>query len=253
MSYTVKNENKNHLVIVESDTGQVVYKTTKKREIRAICRKISDKETKLGNVRMLLSFKEYITEATEDRGLTVFDIDETLFKTNSLIYVMKDGEIVKKLSNQEYNNYKLRDGEEFDYREFRNAETFDKTSIPIWTMIDKAKAIIKNAVKKGSKVIMITARADFDDKEKFLSTFRRHGIDIDNVYIERAGNLNLGSTAKNKKYLFHKYLRGGKYNRVRFFDDSMNNIRSFKSLEKEYPDIKFYPYFVTHEGKVKRV
>jgi len=201
----------------------------------------------------VISFRQYLVERKEGKGLTVFDIDETLFKTNSLIYVMKDGKIIKKLTNQEYNDYTLGDGEEFDYREFKDSETFDKTSIPIWSMIQKAKAIIKNAVAAGSKVIVITARSDFNNKEKFLSTFRRYGIDIDNVYIERAGNLDLGPPSKNKKYVFHKYLKNGNYKRVRFFDDSMKNLTSFKSLEKMYPDIDFYAYHVDHSGKVKKV
>jgi len=120
-------------------------------------------------------------------------------------------------------------------------------------MIKKANAIIKNAVNAGSKVIIITARANFDDKNKFLNTFRRYGIDIDKVYVERAGNLNLGSSAKNKRFIFHKYLRAGKYERVRFFDDAMSNITMFKALNKHYPDVKFEAYHVLHDGSIRKV
>jgi hypothetical protein len=201
----------------------------------------------------MLSYKQYITEQATGKGLTVFDIDETLFQTQALIYVIKDGKTIRKLTNQEYNEYKLKPGEEFDYREFRSAENFEKTSIPIWSMIKKARAIIKNATKVGSKVIIVTARANFDDKNKFLSTFKRYGIDIDNVYVERAGNLNLGSSAKNKRFIFHKYLRGGKYGRVRFFDAAMSNLIMFKALQKQYPDIKFEAYHVKHDGSMKKV
>jgi len=201
----------------------------------------------------MIRFKQYLSEAREGKGLTVFDIDETLFQTKALIHIIKDGKTIKKLDNQEYNVYKLKDGESYDYGEFRNAEVFDKTSIPIWSMINKAKAIIKNAVNRGSKVIIMTARADFDDKEKFLGTFRRHGIDIDNIYVERAGNLNLGSSAKNKRFLFHKYLKSGEYKRIRFFDDAMSNITSFKSLQKQYPDISFEAFHVKHDGSIKRM
>jgi len=198
------------------------------------------------------SFNEYIVEKSDGRGLTVFDIDETLFRTTAMIKVMKDGKVIKSLNNQEYNEYKLKDGESFDYGEFRDAKHFRKTSTPIGKMIEKAKAIIKNAVAAGSKVIIITARADFDDKKIFLQTFRDHGINIDNVYVERAGNLNLGSSAKNKRILFHKYLKTGRYSRVRFFDDARSNITMFKSLEKDYPQIKFEAYLVDHSGNIKR-
>jgi hypothetical protein len=200
-----------------------------------------------------LSFKQHIEEQTRGKGLTVFDIDETLFQPLALIHVVRDGKTIRKLTNQEYNEYKLQPGEEFDYGEFRNAKVFHDTSIPIWSMINKAKAIIQNAVKAGSKVIIVTARADFDDKKTFLNTFRRYGIDIDNVYVERAGNLNLGSSAKNKRFIFHKYLRAGNYERVRFFDDAMSNLTMFKALQKQYPDVSFEAYHVSHDGSVKKV
>jgi hypothetical protein len=201
----------------------------------------------------MLSFSSFITEQTRGKGLTIFDIDETLFQTKALVKVMKDGKLVLTLDNQEYNTYKLKPGESYDYGEFRSAEVFRNTSVPIMKMIEKAKAIIRNAVNAGSKVIIVTARADFDDKKKFLSTFRRYGIDIDNVYVERAGNLGLGSSAKNKRFIFHKYLRKGAYERVRFFDDAMSNITMFKALAKQYPGTYFEAYHVKHDGSVRKV
>lgn len=201
----------------------------------------------------MLSFRSFILEQTRGRGLTIFDIDETLFRTSAKVKVMKDGKEVRSLDNQEFNTYKLKDGESYDFGEFRSAEVFQNTSVPIMKMIEKAKAIIRNAVNAGSKVIIVTARSDFDDKKKFLDTFRRYGIDIDNVYVERAGNLKLGSSAKNKRFVFHKYLRGGKYERVRFFDDAMSNITMFKALAKQYPDISFEAYHVKHDGSVKKI
>jgi hypothetical protein len=200
------------------------------------------------------SFRSFIAEAKEGIGLTVFDIDDTLFHTFGMIKIMKDGKEVGELTNQEFNTYKLKDGETFDFGQFKNAENFRKTSKPITKMIAKANAIIANANKAGSKVIIMTARADFDDKETFLKTFKDHGMDISNVYVERAGNLgDKNSSAKNKRFLFHKYLRGGKYARVRFFDDAISNITMFKSLEKQYPDISFEAYHVQPDGSVRKV
>jgi hypothetical protein len=201
----------------------------------------------------VLSFRQHLNENTRGKGLTVFDIDETLFQTQALIHIKKDGKTIRKLNNQEYNEYKLQPGEEFDYGEFRDAKDFDQTSIPIWSMIKKARAIIQNSVKAGSKVIIVTARANFDDKKTFLNTFKRYGIDIDNVYVERAGNLGLGSSAKNKRFIFHKYLRSGKYERVRFFDDAMSNLIMFKALQKRYPDVTFEAYHVQHDGSIRKV
>jgi hypothetical protein len=72
------------------------------------------------------------------------------------------------------------------------------------------------------------------------------------VHVHRAGNLG-GSPAQNKAVWIRKYLDTGKYARVRLYDDAMSNIRMFNEIAKEYPDIKFYPYLVTHDGSVKTV
>ena len=195
------------------------------------------------------SFLQYLEEAA-DRGLTIFDIDDTLFHTKAKVYVKKDGKVVQTLSNQEFNTYKLKTGEEFDFGEFRSGKLFQQTSTPIGKMIKRAKAIIKKAIPRGSKVIMATARADFDDRDTFLDTFKSHGIDVDKIYIERAGNLELGSSAKNKRYIFHKYLRSGLYKRIRLFDDSKENLNTFMSLSKKYPDVDFEAYLVKDNGNV---
>jgi hypothetical protein len=186
----------------------------------------------------------------EGLGLTIFDIDDTLFRTTAQIKVVKDGKIIKSLNNQEFNTYKLQPGESFDFGEFQNAEKFNRESIPIEPMIAKLKAIINNA--GDSKVIMLTARSDFDNKELFLDTFRKYGVDMSRVHVHRAGNLG-GSPSQNKAVWIRKYLDTGKYARVRLYDDAMSNIKMFNSLQQEYPNIKFFPYFVTHEGTIKTI
>ena len=183
-------------------------------------------------------------------GLTIFDIDDTLFRTTAQIKVVKNDKVIRSLNNQEFNTYQLKPGESFDFGEFRNAEKFNRESIPIEPMIAKLKAIINNA--GDSKVIMLTARSDFDNKELFLDTFRKYGIDMNRVHVHRAGNLG-GSPSQNKAVWIRKYLDTGDYARVRLYDDAMSNIKMFINLQQEYPDIKFFPYFVTHAGSIKTI
>lgn len=196
---------------------------------------------------------EYVIEAAAGKGLTIFDIDETLFRTKAKINVIANGKILHSLNNIQFNTYKLKKGEEFDFGQFKSAEVFNKTSTPIGAMIAKAKAIIKNATKKGSKVIVVTARGDMDDKELFIKTFEAQGIDMSDVYIERAGNIGLDSSAKNKEVVFRKYLDTGKYKRIRLFDDSMENLLALTSLKEEYPDVTFEAYRVNKNGSIKAV
>ena len=199
------------------------------------------------------NFLKYLEEAT-GKGLTMFDVDETMFKTKAKVKVVnKNGKVVKKLDNQQFNLYKKKAGEEFDYGEFKNAEVFNRTSTPIARMINKVKVILKNAVRKGSKVIIVTARPNFDDKELFLDTFRNQGIDIDKIYVERAGNLGSGPAAENKKVIFRKYLDQKIYKRIRLFDDAKSNLKAFLSLQKDYPDVSFEAFLAKPNGSVSRV
>ena len=198
-------------------------------------------------------FLKYLEEAT-GKGLTMFDVDETMFKTKAKVKVVnKNGKVVKKLDNQQFNLYKKKAGEEYDFGEFKNAEVFNRTSTPIARMINKVKVILRNAVRKGSKVIIVTARPNFDDKELFLDTFRNQGIDIDKIYVERAGNLGGGPAADNKKVIFRKYLDQKIYKRIRLFDDAKSNLKAFLSLQKDYPDVSFEAFLAKPNGSVSRV
>jgi hypothetical protein len=199
------------------------------------------------------TFKEYILESSLG-SLSIFDVDETLFQTTAKIAVKKDGKIVKSLSNQEFNTYKLEPGEEFDFSEFRDADKFYRESKPIQRMMGTARSVLKHSERNpNSRVIIVTARSDFDDKNKFLSTFIKHQFNINKVYVERAGNLNTGSSASNKVVVIRKHLSSGRYNTVRLFDDAISNINAFLGLRKEFPLIRFEGYLVDHNGNVKSI
>ena len=197
------------------------------------------------------SFKQYIYEG--NKGLTIFDIDDTMFKTKAQVLVKnKNTGKVKKLSPQEYNRYKLGKDEEWDYREFKSAKIFFQTATPIARMIEKAKAIIKNATAKGSKVIVVTARADMDNRDLFIKTFEAHGIPMKNVYVERAGNMSNKFGAAAKQVIFRKYLETGEYARVRLFDDHYPNLKALLDLKRDYPNVDFQAYLADPKGSVKR-
>jgi hypothetical protein len=190
------------------------------------------------------------SEATGGQGLTIFDIDKTLFTSDVKVNIKKDGKIVKRGVSSWV---KLGPGEEFDFGEYKDAKRFAQTASPIGRMLAKAKAIIKNATKAGSKVIFVTARADMDDKKIFINTFKAHGLDMSKVYVERAGNLGVVDTAKNKQTVFKKYLDSGKYARVRMFDDGIANLRALLSLKDDYPGITFEAWLVNPRGSISTV
>lgn len=209
-------------------------------------------------------------------AISFIDIDETTFNTYAKIGVMKDGKRIKSLSNQEFNTYNLQNGESFNFDEFTDSELFNKTSKPIEEMVKKIKKLIE-CIKlhgKPEKVIFLTARSDFDNKELFLKTFREYGIDVDipNVYIERSGNLkDIKSVSERKKVTILKYLKTGEFSAVRMYDDDNKNLITFSELGKEinsgkygilkavqqkYPKVKklfFFPLKVKEDGRVVNI
>lgn len=174
-------------------------------------------------------FVRYLLEGKEEpKGtLNVFDIDDTLFKSKARVLIRKDGKIVRELNSGEFNTYKLKPGEEHDFSQFRSAKQFHSTGVPIDKMIERAQRAVKSH-KPGDKTIIITARSDFDDKELFLQKFREHGFPIDEVYVERAGNLERfkkgAPTHITKGVVLKKYLNTGRFNRVRMWDDHPSNL-----------------------------
>jgi predicted secreted acid phosphatase len=186
-------------------------------------------------------------------GLTIFDIDETLFHTKAKVQVVKEGKVIRTLDNQQYNSYQLKQGESFDYGQFRSAKIFKETSTPIAKVIKRAKRIIHFATRKGSKVIIVTARQDMDDKILFKQTFKDHGIDIGRVYVERAGNVGKEKVSENKVVIFKKYLDTKRYARIRLFDDDKNNLNAFLSLKNEYPNVDSSGYQVFKSGNIKKL
>jgi hypothetical protein len=201
----------------------------------------------------MITFKEFLRE----KVLTVYDIDDTLLHTNAQIHV-KDphGNVVQKLSNQEFNDHKLPKGHSYDFSEFRDSEKFNKESKPMHGMLQQLKRVhqkIKLGLNKGSKVVLNTARADFDDKDKFLDTFKKHGVDIDDIHVHRAGNLpGNDAPAQKKLHYFRQHLDTGKYNEVHFHDDSKTNLRAFHGMKHEYPHIKFHAWHVGHDGNIRK-
>ena len=190
---------------------------------------------------------------TNQIGLTIFYIDETLFLTKARVQVAQEGKIVRILDNQQYNSYQLKKGESFHYGEFKSAKIFKETSTPIAKVIKRAKRIIHFATRRGSKVIIVTARQDMDDKKLFKEAFKAQGIDIGRVYVERAGNIGKETASENKAVIFKRYLDTGRYVRIRLFDDDKNNLNAFLSLEKEYPNVDFTGYQVFKSGNIKKL
>jgi len=182
--------------------------------------------------------------------LNIFDIDGTLFNSDTAVHLNKNGKSVGKLSHSQYNQHKLKDDEEFDYHEFRSGTYFRKAIRPIASMLDKANRII--ARQTGlSRTIIVTARSDFKDHHEFLDAFRDHGFPIDQVHVERAGNLVRGGNATRnmrpkiaKGAVIRRYIKLGYYDRIRMWDDDPENLNILIKLGQIHPEVKVEAYLV---------
>lgn len=180
----------------------------------------------------MLSFIQYITEAADKGSLTIFDIDGTLaHNPTAQERVGVDGQP--------------------DYSDFRSADIFAK-SHPIRRMVAKAQAITRGIARKPqSRVIIVTARQSPDNHQKFLDTLGRHGIDIDKVKVEFAGDHPGNGDAEKKRVVIDKYLKSGNFTKTRLFDDKHENLSMFKGMQQDHPNVKFEAYHAQPDGRIK--
>lgn len=202
----------------------------------------------------MLNFLSFIQEQTmRGPGLHVFDVDDTLFHTTAKVRVMKGDKLVQTLSNSEYNTHKLPEGHHYDFSEFRSAEKFDTESVPNKRMIEKMRRLHDRSKETGGRVIINTARADFDDKDRFLDAFRKQNVDIDNIHVYRAGNTKgEGTVAEKKTAIIRDQLNNGNYSHVSLHDDSEQNLKQFLSLKDEFPNVNFIAHHVKPNGNSKK-
>lgn len=169
------------------------------------------------------TFSEY----RNNGKILLFDVDDTLVHTTARIGVIKDGIIIKKISNKTFNNYNLKPGESFDFTEFADYKWLEK-EIPT-----KYLNTLKREYKKGSQIGILTARNSCNGIKRFL---KKHNIDIDKklIFATDDPKLGLSGTVNQRKSEVISILYHRGYTTFIFFDDSEKNLESAKALEKVF-------------------
>lgn len=179
------------------------------------------------------SLKNYMSDkltvgGTYSDRILLFDVDDTLLKSNAKISVVKDGEVIQKLTPAEFNYYKLKAGESFDFEEFKSWDALmEGTFLPFWKTL-------KREYHKGTHIGILTARENGDMFKKFFLT---HGIDIKDELIFTTGDPEYSGTVEQKKTQAIERLINVGYKTFVFFDDSEANLKEVKKMEKNH-DIK---------------
>jgi hypothetical protein len=201
----------------------------------------------------MINFKTYLREGIRPKSISFFDIDETVFNTFAKI-IVKDkntGKEITQLNNQEFNSYKLKDSEEFDFRQFGDAKIFKDTSKVINSVMKRIKEVFSD---KSTMIVFLTARADFNSNALFKDTFREYGLKVNDTRIrfELTGNLKMGTIPQKKKYVMKKFLDKFKPQEVAIYDDHMDNVKIVDDIKDDYIDISFYKYLIKNNKIIKK-
>jgi len=181
-------------------------------------------------------FKDDLKVINEGRTLRVFDLDDTLVKTTSYIYVNhKDGKTTK-LDPSAYAVYNAKPGDEYDFSDFN--KLLQKPKV-IKQNLDLLKRMLSNPQKK---VTILTARKlAFPIKKYFKDT---HGLD---VYVVALGSNN----PQDKADWVEKHIKKG-YSSIAFMDDSKKNIDVVDKLKKKYPNVEIKTKLIKEEVDVDK-
>lgn len=183
--------------------------------------------------------REYITSVLHERyrnlgrKLRVFDFDDTLVKTGSMIHVTNEAGENFDLTPGEYAVYEPLPGDEFDYSDF--SKLIDPREI-VWT-----GKILRNILRAGGEVVILTARSAQAPVYQFLEDAGLPRIEV----------IALASSDPQKKadYIEDRIVKDGvKF--VEFFDDSPKNVEAVEALNGKHPGVRVISRHIVHREEV---
>jgi hypothetical protein len=159
---------------------------------------------------------------TKTKKAYVFDFDDVLVKTAACVYVIKNGEITRRLSSSEYMAYWLDKDESFDFAEFQDPFFIYRAAEHI--MFNTLRNI-DNTIQNGtsnSAIYILTARETVVKKAIFKLLISKDVLSIPLSHIITIGDIKDISVSESKKKVLEEILNKG-YD-VTFFDDDERNI-----------------------------
>ena len=153
----------------------------------------------------------------------VFDFDDTLAKTDARVLVYTVHPMIPNrtsLTPAEFNDYELKEGERFDFSEFRCTSLIENGR-PTELM-----QLAKEVYDENHSVYVLTARGDdvSDAIAKFLSL---HGIEAKQIICVGDSDEHNGIAAGKRKSLITIMKL---YDKIYFYDDNKENIESANKI-----------------------
>ena len=159
----------------------------------------------------------------ETKRLFVFDFDDTLAKTNNVVYVYKkDGRTIE-LNSAEYLTYQKEDTDEFDFDDFTKPR--DAKAIG-WT-VRLLRAITRKNGVDGA--VVLTARTRPEPVFHFLEQYN-----LPRIQVMALGKPKDGSHPTDKAQWIKWVILQFGFNEIEFFDDCEANIIAVNEMAKQF-------------------
>lgn len=177
----------------------------------------------------------FLKEEQEVGKAYVFDVDDTLIKSGSKIKVINNGQVVRKLTPQEFNVYKKEPGETFDFSEFD--QIINPKKYKAWKVLENVNRKITQG-KSNSTIYILTARGSgvVDALEKFLAANKITQINRENIFA--IGDKGGVKTVAEKKRDVLEQIKAKHSGQVTFFDDAVDNIELAREIGVNAKQIK---------------
>ena len=176
-----------------------------------------------------LKYEDFVDPTRKDKydAITIFDVDDTLVVTKSMIKVMdsKTGEKFE-LTPAQFNEFEKRPHHQMDFSDFRNLEILKAGDI-----IEGIFKVLKDTMNRGRRVGIITAR---DDKDMIFQFLLHHGVVVNPNYIFAINDPRSGfegTVAEKKKQAFIELIKIG-FKDFIFYDDDLEKNWKFQFDEQ---------------------
>ncbi len=190
------------------------------------------------------------------KSLHLFDVDETLLVTPARIQVRNaQGNCLRELSTAKFTDYRLAEGEIFDFAQFSDVGILSKGIVVKYT-----RQIIETIMQRGtrSRFGILTARPHKQGHAAFLIRLFQglFGIRLrkDLIftvsdsrfmrYKDKGGPFSALPVSDRKAAVVAEELIRRGYNDISFYDDSRENLERFRRLSQAFPGVRFRPHFI---------
>lgn len=159
------------------------------------------------------------------RKAFVFDFDDTLATTDCRVRIMRriDETRLEWLFNitpSQFNAYKLKDDEEYDFSEFQDDQYIHEAD-PTFLI-----HLAKEVHDEGHKVFILTARG-LEVQSAIYVWMQSHGIEVDTIHcVTDRMNRTQETIAEKKKRILLDIVSN--FDKVYFYDDSEENVNIFQ-------------------------